>query len=94
MDNFDYAAELSDFNHDWFVVYNGSRAQIEIKNDLCGSKSPYEEYYDADYFKWQKRHQMFQAAHSDPTRWGRIKPEYTVLEIGCSAGAVLNTAIG
>ncbi|CAF2611109.1 unnamed protein product [Rotaria sp. Silwood2] len=76
---------------DGLVAYNGSRAQIEMKNDLCGPKSPYEEYYDANYFKWQKRHQMFQATHSDPTRWGRIKPEYTVLEIGCSAGAVLNT---
>ncbi|CAF4050203.1 unnamed protein product [Rotaria sp. Silwood1] len=72
------------------IEYNSLRPQLETKEDICGPKSPYEEYYNADYFKWQIQHQMFQAAHSNPTRGGLIKPEYTVLEIGCSAGAVLN----
>ncbi|CAF3464330.1 unnamed protein product [Rotaria socialis] len=68
-----------------------SRPEVGTLNDVCGPKSPYEEYYNVTYFKWQLKHQLFQASHSDPTRMGRIKPVYTVLEIGCSAGAVLST---
>ena len=60
------------------------------KNNLCRSTSSYENYYDADYFKWQIEHQEFQANHADPTRWGRVQPNFTVLEIGCSSGAVLH----
>lgn len=69
---------------------NSSQLRSDSKEDICGIKSVYEEHYDAEYFKWQVQHQIFQAKYTSSTRWGRIKPDFNVLEIGCSAGAVLN----
>lgn len=73
------------------VEPNISELRVGVVTSVCGPKSSYEDYYDAKYFKWQLQHQLFQAAQASPSRHGQIKPEYAVLEIGCSAGAELNT---